>query len=45
VPSHGGFKPVTLASYERVDQALNVEGAAELEWLYGLPLTELLSDD
>jgi transcriptional regulator with XRE-family HTH domain len=42
VLSHGRFNAVTLAGYERGDRALKVETAAELAWLYAMPLGDLL---
>lgn len=42
VLSHGRFKRETLASYERGNRAIKVEAAAELVWLHGITLAELL---
>jgi hypothetical protein len=44
VLSHRRFKPETLAAYERGDRALTVEATAQLAWLYGVPLPEMLED-
>ena len=44
VLSHGRFKPVTLAAYERGDRALTVDTAAQLAWVYGVPLAQLLGE-
>jgi transcriptional regulator with XRE-family HTH domain len=42
VLSHGRFNAVTLAAYERGDRAITVESAAQLAWLYDIPIADLL---
>jgi hypothetical protein len=42
VLSHGRFKPGAVRTYELGTRAITVEAAAELGWLYGVPLAELL---
>jgi hypothetical protein len=42
VLSHGRFKPGAVRTYELGTRAITVEAAAELAWLYGVPLAELL---
>jgi len=40
--SHGRYTPGAMRAYERGEKPLTVETAAELAWLYGVPLGGLL---